>query len=371
MKTTKRPPTSKAAKKRASTPSSSPAVPPPPPPPPVPEKVEESLRPCIEFQYAVKLVQGAAPNLTNASVIAPGTYFTAINVHNPSTCKLVKFRWKVAVADKGGKHVSEISSFRNASLRPDEALEIDAVDIARTAGVPVNLFIKGFVVIESPCELDVVAVYTVLPAAQPTVVAGTVAFHTERVPARKIEACVDLKLDISTGAVPWTITSIPPLATNFPTPIYQAIILQNANRLQIPLWATQPGALWVSARALVNSGPAYKDGWYVFQYCFTLCSGFTGPALNLSVLVDDRGWIRLNGNWISPYIFSSPHVPPNLSGPPRTIAITSGFLPGRNCLEVLVYNDFNSHPSNPVGLNLQGTMTAERGACREGCGCCS
>src|SRR6185369_9521832 len=64
------------------------------PPGPVPERVEPS-RPCTEFQYAVKLVQGQPPPLADLSFIAPGRYFTAINIHNPSTCKTVTFRWKV------------------------------------------------------------------------------------------------------------------------------------------------------------------------------------------------------------------------------------------------------------------------------------
>lgn len=366
MATRKRSSAPKAKKKGpASSPSTAPT-----PPRPVPERVED-CRPCTEFQYAVKLVQGSPPPLTNQSFIAPGRYFTAINVHNPSTCKTVKFRWKVALGDVAGRHDSRITAFQQASLRPDQALEIDARDIAKVLNIPLPDFVKGFVVIESPCELDVVAVYTVLQVSGPAQ-SGAVAFHTERVPARTIEACLDLKLDISTGVAPWTITSLPSAAVNFPTVPYQAIVLQNANALSSPPWGSQPGALWVTARALVNSGPPFPAGFYLFQYCFTLCSGFTNPALNMRIMVDDRAWMRLNGAWTpTPYIFGSPHVPWSLLGPPLSRSITSGFLPGRNCLELVVYNDPNSHPTNPVGLNLRGELMAERGACREGCGCCS
>jgi hypothetical protein len=368
MTTKKRNTASKAKTKRPTLPPTAPT-----PPLPVPELVED-CRPCTEFQYAVKLVQGSPPALTNQSVIAPGRYFTAINVHNPSTCKTLRFRWKVALADIAGRHVSRISAFQQASLRPDEALEIDAGDISKVILIPQPDFVKGFVVIESPCELDVVAVYTVLPAAGPaSQPSGVVAFHTERVPARTIEACLDLKLDISTGVARWTITSLPAAAVNFPAVPYQAVVLQNANALNIgPAWnISYPGALWVSARALVNSGLPFPAGFYIFRYCFTLCSGFTNPALKMDIMVDDKAWIRFNGVMTPPYNFSSPHVPWSLAGPPISRSITSGFLPGRNCLELLVYNDPNSHPTNPVGLYLRGEMTAERGACREGCGCCS
>lgn len=33
--------------------------------------------------------------------VAPGRYWTAINIHNPSKCKQANFRWKVAVANPG------------------------------------------------------------------------------------------------------------------------------------------------------------------------------------------------------------------------------------------------------------------------------
>jgi len=104
------------------------------------------------FEYAVKFVCGSP----EVPVVAPGQYFTAINVHNPSP-RPVYFRKKVAVAlpsEKAGR----VSKFFEAQLKSDEALEIDCQDILRHADQ--GGFLKGFVVIESPLELDVVAVYT-------------------------------------------------------------------------------------------------------------------------------------------------------------------------------------------------------------------
>src|SRR5262245_45056441 len=50
------------------------------------------------FQYAVKFVCGKSAG----EVVAPGVYFTAVNVHNP-TYKTIQFRVKVAVALPGLK----------------------------------------------------------------------------------------------------------------------------------------------------------------------------------------------------------------------------------------------------------------------------
>ena len=52
-----------------------------------------------------------------------------------------------------------VSKFHDAELGPDEALEIDCQDIFKLARTDSG-FLKGFVVIESEVELDVVAVYT-------------------------------------------------------------------------------------------------------------------------------------------------------------------------------------------------------------------
>ncbi|NBC46205.1 LamG domain-containing protein [Corallococcus exiguus] len=134
----------------------------------------------VTFQYAVKFVCGESPG----RVVAPGTYFTAINVHNP-TYKEIGFRVKVAIGMPGLKP-GPVSEFVSAGLGPDEALEIDCSDIFKISGVDAR-FLKGFVVIETEgTELDVVAVYSAAGRDGPIST-----MHTERVPPRRREERVD------------------------------------------------------------------------------------------------------------------------------------------------------------------------------------
>jgi hypothetical protein len=126
----------------------------------------------------VKFICGRSANPATPQVLATGTYFTAINVHNPWG-GTVGFKKKFAVAlpnEKAGK----ISPFFDASLKSDEAFEIDCRDITSKLQTQAP-FVKGFAVIETARELDIVAVYT---AAGST---GSVeTMHLERVPPRRI-----------------------------------------------------------------------------------------------------------------------------------------------------------------------------------------
>ena len=146
----------------------------------------------VIFQYAAKFVCGKSAG----EVVAPGVYFTAINVHNPLYAG-VRFRVKVAIGLPGLKP-GPVSKFHNVALGPDEALEIDCPDIRKLANHEGD-FAKGFVVIESETELDVVAVYTAAGAE------GQVeTLHTERVPARPRKAgtrevCVGFEAPLAAG----------------------------------------------------------------------------------------------------------------------------------------------------------------------------
>jgi hypothetical protein len=134
------------------------------------------------LQYAVKFVCGKSAG----KVVAPGVYFTAVNVHNP-TDTAVGLRVKIAVA-LPGLQPGPVSQFYDAKLGPDEALEIDCPDVFNPEifkfDKPMKAgFLKGFVVIESKIELDVVAVYTAAGRER-----QVETLHTERVPARRLQA---------------------------------------------------------------------------------------------------------------------------------------------------------------------------------------
>lgn len=107
----------------------------------------------VLYQYAVKFVCGKS----RGDILAPGEYWTAINVHNP-TAKAIRFRKKIAIA-LPGERPGPVTKFFDAGLGPDQALEIDRKDIFGHTEQKVD-FLKGFVIIESERELDVVAVYT-------------------------------------------------------------------------------------------------------------------------------------------------------------------------------------------------------------------
>jgi hypothetical protein len=124
------------------------------------------------YQYAVKVVCGKS----EGRVVAPGQYFTAINIHNPTT-DAISFRKKFVVAFPDEKP-GPVTPFFGTRLGADEAVEIDCPEIfGRLPNV--GDFIKGFVVIESEVDLDVVAVYTAGPGQVATM-------DVERVAARRI-----------------------------------------------------------------------------------------------------------------------------------------------------------------------------------------
>jgi CARDB len=126
-----------------------------------------------QFEYAVKFICGKSDE---RGVVAPGLYFTAINVHNPAS-QSIAFKKKFATAlprEKPGP----VSRLFNARLGPDEAFEIDCPDILKHTQAR-SSFLKGFAVLQSEHELDVVAVYTAAGATR-----QVETLEIERVPAR-------------------------------------------------------------------------------------------------------------------------------------------------------------------------------------------
>jgi hypothetical protein len=133
----------------------------------------------LSLQYAAKVICGSqekASSYNEHQLFAAGSYYTVLNIHNP-TDKRVSFRFKVATALPGGKP-GPISKFFDLRLGPDEALSIDCAEIMRILDGKFTLA-DGFLVIESDTDLDVVAVYSGAGAT-----GKLESFKIERIPAR-------------------------------------------------------------------------------------------------------------------------------------------------------------------------------------------
>ncbi|HYR07666.1 MAG TPA: hypothetical protein VEQ60_07850 [Longimicrobium sp.] len=292
---------------------------------------------ATEFQYAVKVVCGEVPRDENQdfpSPVAPGRYWTAINIHNPTKCHDARFRWKVAIANPG--RPGPISAYsRTITLRPDEALELDCQQVMQAVQHLAPRFVKGYAVLESDIELDVVAVYTGTPGP-----CGSNSFHTERVRPRTVPVCEDLVLPIHTGLADWRIIA--------PT-TGSAVVVSPPNGG----WGPAPfGSAWVSQAATdgQQGAPVTRS----YELCFDLCFGFAVPApIPIQALADGPAVLYLNGNPIG-----------NVPGwtTPANLFVNPGFLrAGRNCFRIDVPN--GGATANPTGFALAGIVRILRGKC--------
>jgi len=116
----------------------------------------------LPMEYRAKFVCGK----TNPDVkpLAPGNYFTSINIHNPiedKPEKRIAFDMKIVVDTQPIPGIGHTDFGQPGVIDPDNATEINCQKIIRLA--PDNLcaaFCEGFVVIRSLAELDVVAIYS-------------------------------------------------------------------------------------------------------------------------------------------------------------------------------------------------------------------
>jgi hypothetical protein len=159
----------------------------------------------FRYVYAAKFLCGdlkGGPATAAEGPVEPGSYSTAINVHNPHGFR-VGIR-KKAILLYDSRHPEQAVErptppvHRDCpvikELGPDWGLEIDCRDIreellAAAPGQPgpsPPTFIKGWVVIEtlSDASLDVVAVYTVAPLG--TKGQQPVSISTDRVPGSRV-----------------------------------------------------------------------------------------------------------------------------------------------------------------------------------------
>jgi hypothetical protein len=135
-------------------------------------------KPCTQFREGNGEVHWICPGSTvpasaNGAQVVRGLYATAINVSNPAVPRgtgtgTAVFAKRFAIA-LPWQNPGPVSRFERAILEADHAFEIDCEEIATKVSspssdsstpVPFPIFLKGFLLILSPVELDITAVYT-------------------------------------------------------------------------------------------------------------------------------------------------------------------------------------------------------------------
>jgi hypothetical protein len=128
-----------------------------------------------KVQYAVKFVCG--PSTASGGGPSVGHYSTHVNIHNPDGS--ITFARKVAVGF--GTLAGFVSGYVAETLLDDVAGTFNCGDIKNQ--VPgATAFLEGFLVIVSPKELDVTAVYT----AEISAGSGVTSMHINVIQPRKL-----------------------------------------------------------------------------------------------------------------------------------------------------------------------------------------
>ncbi len=118
----------------------------------------------LAYTYSAKFLCGPVPEPFNVNTVplVPATYGTDIVVHNPSDAPVSAGLLKKAVLAPREPNVGIPQPFVSIQVPSDGAFEDDCKAIAVLLGAaapPPGTFMKGFLVIESPTPLDVVAIH--------------------------------------------------------------------------------------------------------------------------------------------------------------------------------------------------------------------
>ena len=112
----------------------------------------------VPFRYVAKFVCGKPTNVEISTLaVAPGTYFTAINVHNltSNTTAGLRKRWSFG---KVNEQPGGLSPWVSASVPPGQTILIDCRELLGAVGNPP--FAEGAIEIISNVDIDVIGVYT-------------------------------------------------------------------------------------------------------------------------------------------------------------------------------------------------------------------
>jgi|GEM_PF-686778 len=144
-------------------------------------------RSTAKYEYAAKLLCGPAePGVEGADRgrVAPGEYFTAVNIHNPDK-GAASIRFKFAATEPTGKP-GPVSGFAEIKLGADEAISLSCSEAYALLHTKPH-FIDGFAVVESDVQQDVEAVYTTASEREKGESERVQTLHTERIPVRAIK----------------------------------------------------------------------------------------------------------------------------------------------------------------------------------------
>ena len=295
------------------------------------------------YQYAAKVIQGKIVIGDQFDPISPGYYYSSINVHNPWRHK-VKYAVKLAISGPHGEE-GRISLFHTYSLGPDGATEFDHGNFANLAAT-MPQFLEAYFVIQCEEELDVVGVYTgsELPDNDLKKI-RLEALHMERIPARLLPRCKDLKIDISTGVEDWQIVDPLPAGSTLQTGPAPIALPVHAS------WATPPNnkVKWVGSAG--NSSTGIGD--YIFELTFCLCWTFSNPLLNFLLWADNKADVSLNGLQIATTPADAFHA-----NDQTTVSTMAGFIVGTNTLRIVVHNS-----SGPCAMMVSGGLSAGSADC--------
>lgn len=112
-------------------------------------------------EYTAKFVCGVQ-NDPKEMRLARGFYATTINIHNPNRQETTFFKKLALTYPPPEQRAGRIVPIGLDSLKDDEALKVDCVDIEKNLfrGAFPTPYIEGYIVIQSPRSLDVAGVYT-------------------------------------------------------------------------------------------------------------------------------------------------------------------------------------------------------------------
>ncbi|MDB5472238.1 MAG: hypothetical protein JWR84_3798 [Caulobacter sp.] len=288
-------------------------------------------------QYAVKVVCGGG---VDSTIVQPGRYNTAINVHNPGP-EAAPFRYKVALA--GVRADGRISGFVDGIIGPDGVQVFTCRSLSALAGAS---SFDGFFVIETNYQFDVVTYYTAGVGS-----GGVRAIDVETTPRREIadvgrcRSNVRIPLDDPASWAP----------TVHGTPV--AVTTGSG------AWATGPWMSYAADARPPNSGNAV----FTFRLEFCSCAPSGGRFANATVRSDNgaNGGFSAFPSQVSSFSTGLGAYPSAPSGtgnyspilPSAAVAVAGSFTGvGNNSFVVQLFNDHN-----PMGVMMTGDLVLDSG----------